>query len=231
MNLLDRVVADAGPARRRAAVRCLGDRQRAAEPARRLARVAVAHRAVRLRADRDACRRSCRSSRCVGRWHWPASTIAVPAEPAPMPQAGSADNAGIPIAHAAPPASAIAQGHTFIQAPAATDVSGLLTIPSSSRWTRWLLVIWLGGALLALVRMLRGLLRLRRELAQAVADRVCAAAAPTLPRSPGARSPCAATVVPGRAAEPDRGRRPAHRAAALGARHARPRAIAGDAGA
>jgi beta-lactamase regulating signal transducer with metallopeptidase domain len=103
----------------------------------------------------------------VGRWHWPASTIAVPAEPAPMPQAGSADNTGISIAQTAPPVSAIAQGHTFIQAPAATDVSGLLTCPSSSRWTRWLLVIWLGGALLALARMLRGLLRLRRELAQA----------------------------------------------------------------
>jgi beta-lactamase regulating signal transducer with metallopeptidase domain len=104
----------------------------------------------------------------IGRWHWPASTIAAPAESAPIPQAGNAGNAGIPIAYTPPPVSVIAQGHTVVQARAATGASGFLTIPSSSRRTQWLLVIWISGALLALARLLRGLVQLRRELAQAV---------------------------------------------------------------
>ncbi len=103
----------------------------------------------------------------ASRWHWPSSTIVVPAAPAPTPRPGSALNSAIPLAHAPPPASANARSHTFMQAPAALDAAGFATIQASSRWPRWLFASWILGALLALGRLMHGLLQLRRDLAGA----------------------------------------------------------------
>jgi len=103
----------------------------------------------------------------IGRWHWAASAISIPQEaPGADTRAISTPAVARPGAaaatHAAPPA-----GRTVIQTPVAFASENLPARAPFTDAARLLVGLWLLGLLLASLRLLGNLRRLRHELGQA----------------------------------------------------------------